>query len=56
VGIVPVSHLPKIDRALDEALAQAGTDVLGDVVVRFELVSLPFVYARACYAVDGVPR
>jgi hypothetical protein len=49
----PVSRLPSLTRAIDEALDAAGGTVIRDVVIRYRLVYLPFFFGRGCYEVEG---
>ena len=50
VGIVPVTRLPNLGRALADA---AGERTLRDAVVRYELRYVPLLGGRGCYVVEG---
>jgi hypothetical protein len=49
---VPVSPLPNLGEAVEDALEQASAVTLWNAQVRYELVYVPFV-GRACYVVEG---
>jgi hypothetical protein len=53
-GVAP-TRLPSLDRAAREALAGVGGTTLSDVVIRYELRYIPFVYGRSCYVIEGAP-
>ena len=55
VAVVPF-RIPSFGEALEDALRQAGGTVLSNVVVRYEVFDLPFIYGIACYAVEGDAR
>jgi hypothetical protein len=51
--VFPVSSLPSIERAVDDALAQRGGRILRDVELGYEIRYLPLLFGRACYVVRG---
>ena len=53
LGVVPVTPLPDLGAALEEAAAEGRTDVLTDVVVEYELIYVPILAGRGCYVVRG---
>ena len=53
LGVVPVTPLPDLGAALEEAAAAGHTDVLTDVVVEYELIYVPILAGRGCYVVRG---
>ena len=55
VTVVPVG-MPKFDAAIEDALRQTGGTALVDVVVRYEVYDIPFVYGLACYVAEGEAR
>ena len=52
ITVVPLG-MPKMGDALDDALRRADAEVLSDVRVGYEVFVIPFVYAVACYVVEG---
>jgi hypothetical protein len=54
VVLFPLARLPKLGRAFAAAVDAGRGTTLSDVTMRYELWYVPFVYGRACYAVDGM--
>ena len=56
VTVVPL-RFPSFGEALDDALGKvAGSDVLYNVVVGYEVFDIPLIYGFACYVVEGDVR
>jgi hypothetical protein len=53
--VVAPTRLPSLDRAARDALAPSGGTTLSDVVIRYELRYIPFVYGQGCYVIEGSP-
>jgi hypothetical protein len=54
IVVVAPTRFPSLDRAAAEALADGGT-TLNDVVIRYRLSYIPFVFGLGCYVIEGVP-
>jgi hypothetical protein len=53
VGIVPVTPLPDLGVAVDRALDATGAAALWDARVTYEILYVPALGGRTCYAVHG---
>jgi hypothetical protein len=51
--VFPVGPLPNIGRAVSAALEAGHGSALRNVVVRYEMLYVPFVFGHGCYVVEG---
>ena len=51
--VFPVGPLPNIGRAIAAAEAAGHGTAVRNVVVRYEMLYVPFVFGHGCYVVEG---